>query len=145
MVHPWNRATWQYLIQIKMNIPYKHQLNFKECRDPKEPWPHLPRDACKRIFLVLMFVTRKSEKTEVRVSRGKTLKYNHTLYPTAAEMRELGLSGTSLVAQMIKNLPEMRKTQVQSLGWEDPLEKGMATHSSILTWRIPWREEPGEL
>ena len=41
---------------------------------------------------------------------------------------------------MIKNLPEMQETQVQSLGWEDPLEKGMATHSSILAWRIPWTE-----
>ena len=44
---------------------------------------------------------------------------------------------------MIKNLPAMRETQVQSLGQEDPLEKGMATPSSILTWRIPWTEEPG--
>ena len=51
----------------------------------------------------------------------------------------------SLVAQSIKNLPAMQETQVQSLGWEDPLEKGMATHSSILAWRIPWTEEPGEL
>ena len=50
----------------------------------------------------------------------------------------------SLVAQSIKNLPAMQETQVQSLGWEDPLEKGMATHSSILAWRIPWTEEPGE-
>ena len=48
----------------------------------------------------------------------------------------------SLVAQSIKNLPAMQETQVQSLGWEDPLEKGMATHSSILAWRIPWTEEP---
>ena len=47
--------------------------------------------------------------------------------------------------QMVKNLPAMQKTQVQSLGQEDPLEKGMATHSSILTWRIPWMEEPGGL
>ena len=46
-------------------------------------------------------------------------------------------SWASLVAQMVKNLPAMRETQVQSLGWEDPLEKGMATHSSILAWRIP--------
>ena len=46
---------------------------------------------------------------------------------------------------MVKNLPAMRDTQVRSLGWEDPLEKGMATHSSILAWRRPWREEPGEL
>ena len=51
----------------------------------------------------------------------------------------------SLVAQMVKNLPAMQKTGVQSLGWEDPLEKGMATHSSILIRRILWAEEPGGL
>ena len=45
--------------------------------------------------------------------------------------------GASLVAQLVKNLPEMRETWVRSLGWEDPLEKGKATHSSILAWRIP--------
>ena len=49
------------------------------------------------------------------------------------------------MAQMEKNLPAMQETQVQSLGWEDALEKGMATHSSILAWRIPWTEEPGKL
>ena len=52
---------------------------------------------------------------------------------------------TSLVAQMVKNLPTVRETQVQSLGREDPLEKGMATYSSILAWGIPWTEEPGGL
>ena len=46
---------------------------------------------------------------------------------------------------MVKNLPTMQKTQVRSLGWEDPLEKGMATHSRLLAWRIPRREEPGRL
>ena len=46
---------------------------------------------------------------------------------------------------MVKNLPAMQETQVQSLGQEDPLEKKMATHSSILAWRIPWTEEPGRL
>ena len=50
-----------------------------------------------------------------------------------------------LVAQMVKNLPAVQENQVQSLGREDPLEKGMATHSSILAWRIPWTEEPGAL
>ena len=50
-----------------------------------------------------------------------------------------------LVPQMVKNLPAMKETWVQFLGWEDPLEKGMATHSSILAWRIPWTEEPGRL
>ena len=52
---------------------------------------------------------------------------------------------SSLVAQMVKNLPAMWETWVWSLGWEDPLEEGMATHSSILAWRIPWTEEPGGL
>ena len=47
----------------------------------------------------------------------------------------------SLVAQMVKNLPAMQETQVQFLGQEDPLEKGMVTHSSILAWEIPWTEE----
>ena len=51
----------------------------------------------------------------------------------------------SLVAQRVKNLPAMQETWVQSLGWEDPLEEEMATHSSILAWRIPWMEEPGGL
>ena len=46
---------------------------------------------------------------------------------------------------MVKNLPVMQETWVQSLGWEDPLEKRMMTHSSILTWRIPWTEKPGRL
>ena len=48
-----------------------------------------------------------------------------------------------LVAQTVKSLPAVQETPVQSLGQEDPLEKGTATHSSILAWRIPWREEPG--
>ena len=51
----------------------------------------------------------------------------------------------SLVAQMVKRLPAMRETWVQSLGQEDPLEESMATHSSILAWKIPWMEEPGRL
>ena len=51
----------------------------------------------------------------------------------------------SLVAQRLKHLPAMWETQVRSLGQEDPLEKEMATHSSILAWRIPWTEEPGRL
>ena len=51
----------------------------------------------------------------------------------------------SLVAQMVKNPPVKRETWIGSLGWEDPLEEGVATHSSILAWRIPWTEEPGGL
>ena len=49
------------------------------------------------------------------------------------------------MAQMVKNLPAMQETWVRSLGWQDPQEEGMTTHSSILAWRIPWAEEPGDL
>ena len=60
-------------------------------------------------------------------------------------MGALGQVGASLVAQLVKNPPAMRETWVQSLAWEDLLEKGMATHSNILAWRVPWTEEPGRL
>ena len=55
------------------------------------------------------------------------------------------IARASLVAQMVKNLPAMQDARIRSLGWEDPLEKGMATHSSILAWRIPRTEESGGL
>ena len=63
---------------------------------------------------------------------------DHLVLPTA-------LDGASLVAQRLKYLPAMQETWVRFLGWEDPLEKEMATHSSILAWRIPWTEKPGGL
>ena len=53
--------------------------------------------------------------------------------------------GGSLIALLVKNMPSMQETRVQFLGWEDPLEKEMVTHSSILAWRIPQTEEPGRL
>ena len=58
---------------------------------------------------------------------------------------KLYLKREALVAQTVKNPPAMQETGVQSLGWGDPLEKGMATHSSILAWEIPWTEKPGGL
>ena len=54
------------------------------------------------------------------------------------------MGGASLVYQLVKNLAAMQETQVPSLGWEDCLEKEMATHSSILAWRSPWTEKPGK-
>ena len=51
----------------------------------------------------------------------------------------------SLISQLVKNLPAIQETPVRFLGWEDPLEKEMATHSSTLAWKIPWMEEPGRL
>ena len=58
---------------------------------------------------------------------------------------DLQFPWASLVVQLVKNLAAMWDTWVRSLGWEDPLEKGMVTHSSILAWKIPWKEEPGGL
>ena len=72
-------------------------------------------------------------------------KCGETLFPICELLFLLGMYGTSLVAQTVKNLPVMQETGVRSQGQEDPLEKGMATHSSILAWRIPWTEEPGGL
>ena len=63
----------------------------------------------------------------------------------APKVEQTSATGASLVAQTVKCLPAMQETWVQSLGWEDPLEKEMATHSSTLAWKIPWTEEPGRL
>ena len=67
----------------------------------------------------------------------------HSQAPAGPQPWRLG--SASLVAQLVKNLPVMQETRVRFLGWEDPLEKKMATHSSILAWRIPWTEEPSRL
>ena len=71
--------------------------------------------------------------------------YFHWLYNLNTEQNLNMLLGTSLVAQTVKPLPARRKTWVQALGQEDPLEKEMAPHSSTLAWKIPWTEEPGRL
>ena len=71
----------------------------------------------------------------------------HTAFPslTQKNLKTHRLRIASLVAQRVKRLPAMRETWVQSLGREDPLEKEMASHSSIPAWKIPWMEEPGRL
>ena len=77
---------------------------------------------------------------------GKPLQYSGLENPMNSMIISSVLNnGTSLVAQTVKNLTAMLENQVRSLGGEDALEKGMATHSTILAWRIPWTEEPGGL
>ena len=71
--------------------------------------------------------------------------YTHTHTHTHTLSLSLSLTETSDMFQMVKSLSKMLETQVRSLGQEDPLEKEMATHSSTLTWKIPWTEEPGRL
>ena len=73
----------------------------------------------------------------------KSLVYKVLLYRNVQTDGKFSIYWNSLVAQTVKHLPTMRETRVQSLGWEDLLEKAMAPHSSILAWEIPWMEEPG--
>ena len=87
-----------------------------------------------------------------RVGHNWATELNWSLLPTSPDISSQSFSWTflpsvqaSLVAQRLKCLPPMRETWVQSLGQEDPLEKEMATHSSIIAWRIPWMEKPGRL
>ena len=77
--------------------------------------------------------------------KKKKNKTHHLKFENYVLFSRLTEDWASLVAQMVKNPLAMQEAQAQSLGQENPLEKGMATHSSILAWRIPWAEEPGGL
>ena len=99
------------------------------------------------IVLLHWKMTEKVFDIDVRRRRGRTLyqgliyfyqTHSHNRHP---KLTRLELTRTSLVAQMVKHLPTTWETRVQSLRWEDLLEKEMATHSSILAWIIPWMEE----
>ena len=81
--------------------------------------------------------------TELAACRPCPKPWPHPHHPRGQKHKNLCFTG--MVAQMVKNPPAVQETRVQSLGWEDPLEKRMATHSSILAWRTPRTEEPGGL
>ena len=91
------------------------------------------------IFLILILFNTSNIETWIIYWNGSYKYYKFVFKCTYYSIR------ASLVAQTVKRLSAMRETRVQSLGREDPLEKEMATHSSILAWRIPWTEEPGRL
>ena len=86
---------------------------------------------------------QESINKDLEESKNKHIETNSTI----TEIKNIleGINRASLVAQMLKCLPTMWETWVQSLGWEDLLEKEMAPHSSILAWKIPWMGEPGRL
>ena len=88
---------------------------------------------------VMTYVTKLKPKHVNRSIRSQNTRDNHS-QPTGFELQP-----TDICFTLLKRLPGMRETWVQSLGWEDPLEKEMATHSSTLAWKIPWTEEPGRL
>ena len=79
----------------------------------------------------------KHSSTAIQININPPTRSLFVLHPITQYIRG------SLVAQVVKNLPAMRETQIQSLGWEDPLEEEMAIHPNILAWNIPWTEEPG--
>ena len=93
----------------------------------------MPNDSSNRRKLAWISITNKTLPTIGNFLHG-------VLSIITLEVKE-----TSLVAQKVKRLPTMRETRVRSLGWEDPLEKEMTIHSSILAWKMPWTEEPGKL
>ena len=105
-------------------------------------------------FDVFIILNISSQISPTLFNKGKRLRIFFILKLLTSEVVELitfrfslykAYHGASVVAQMVKNLPAMQETWVQSLGQEDPLEKGMATHSDIHAWRVPWTEEPGGL
>ena len=86
---------------------------------------------------------RSSSSLVIREMQIKTTMRYHLTQARMAVIKKS--TSTSLVAQMVKHLSTMRETRVRALGWEDPLEKEMAIHSSTVAWKIPWTEEPGRL
>ena len=92
---------------------------------------------------VRMVIIEKSTITNAKEPMEKS-EPSYTVGGNKCKLSLWGI-GVSLVAQTVKHLPAMLETRVQSMGWEDPLEKEMATHSSTLAWKIPWTEEPGSL
>ena len=99
-------------------------------------------------FQMLKLVLEKAEELEIKfpISSGSLKKKESSRKTSTSALLNIPNPLTvSLVSQMVKHLPAVEETWVQSLGQEDPLEKEMATHSNILAWRISWTEEPGRL
>ena len=115
---------------------------------PWQPWSSLPPPR----IPVYSLVTSTGTPSLAAIFQISKSPVSHTLFLLSIlhdlicnSLVFLKSCKASLVAQRLKCLPAMLETQVQSLGWEDALEKEMSTHSSILAWRIPWREEPDRL
>ena len=96
-------------------------------------------------FHVLVIINSAIMNTGVQVSFRIVVLFSQDICPVVESLGHMVVLRDFLVAQMVKSLPAVREMWVQSLGWEDPLEEEMATHSSILAWKSPWTEEPGRL
>ena len=128
-------------ISLPTQLPWHHWIlhYFLYILDPQDYMTDAICFPQTRMFLSCIFTL-----TNCYLCFNSQIKRSSLIPQTFSESRFLDSSNwVSLVAQRLKRLPGMRETRVRSLGWEDPLEKEMATHSSALAWRIPWREEPG--
>ena len=103
-------------------------------------------------FLVFLQIHATTIRVNLRIlsltfirEKSCTFSYHFLALHSPQPQKATNLFYASMVAQMVKNLPAMWETQFRTLGGEEPLEKGMATHSSILAWRIPWTEDPSGL
>ena len=128
-------------IQLKGKLPFEHLgVDFTEMK------PHrLPLPAGHGMYVLGMgrsFFTWTERASEVARCLLREIVPRFGLPTSIGSDNDLAFF---MVAQRLKRLPPMQETRVQSLGWEDPLEKKMVTHSSILAWRIPWMEKPGRL
>ena len=119
-----------YLNTLKLNTSTRlnGMLNFLHCNV-------IPATSLLPFWLVSFLQRFAPLCHKEKCSQGDTFSFKHLF----------SLLRVSLVAQMVKRLSAMQETRFQSLGWENPLEKEMATHSSILAWKIPWTKEPGGL
>ena len=93
----------------------------------------------------MLTVEQRGKQSSLGTRRGAQVGESRWLPRGDAAELEFDGTSSSLVAQTVKHLSTMWETRVQSVGWEDPLEKEMAIHSSTLAWKIPWTEEPGRL
>ena len=130
-------------ISLPTQLPWHHWIlhYFLYILDPQDYMTDAICFPQTRMFLSCIFTL-----TNCYLCFNSQIKRSSLIPQTFSESRFLDSSNwVSLVAQRLKRLPGMRETRVRSLGWEDPLEKEMATHSSILARRSPWTEEPGGL
>ena len=134
VIQPLWKTVWRFLKKLGMKLPYDPAIPLLGIY-PEET--KIEREICILLFIAALFtIVRTWKQPRCLSSDGwiKKLWYIYTMEYWA-----------SLVAQMVKRPPAMRETRVLFLGWEDPLEKEMAIHSSTLAWKIPWMEEPDRL
>ena len=130
-----NRKTWFQILDKLCNLPMVTQLVRSRVRIQTQDYA-VRELGPQRMLSLQCFIAKEATWKHKNYCRWKTRERG--LRSQACFSEDLTTNWASLVAHLVKNPPAMRETWVRSLGWEDPLEKGTATHSSIPAWRIPW-------